>query len=412
MSGAIVTTVIAPLPFAMPTFFVAKPAATPYNHCVRVCDSGDRLRGLRCVLAAFCVALCSVAPDRAADVVQLPKVTVTAASPLVRIAGYHMAERRFAAAAVAYGGRIYIIGGVRGRKELLDSIECFDPRTGQSEIVAHLSTPRMWHRAVVLGDRIYVLGGSAPFGGPEHQLDEPDSPRDILALTSVEVFDPQTGETWQSDPLPHPVSGFGCVAADAKIYVIGGVGYHFAASDRDATTAALGDRSASDDAGYTPGVASAVMMYDPRVHTWRLGPPMPTSREAVAVLTADNRIVVAGGYKGQDPLACVEALDLTSQSWRRMADLCRRNSASAAVALERYLFLFGDARAPRDVLVYDLKGGDSEAYALGHGVGGQPAVVALERKIYLLGGRDAIAGTAHDRIEVFALKKDGNAPRN
>jgi hypothetical protein len=64
------------------------------------------------------------------------------------------------------GGKILLAGGWTGDQNaaghipILDSIEIYDPATGQATMTGHLSTPRLWVAAVSLADgRILLAGG-------------------------------------------------------------------------------------------------------------------------------------------------------------------------------------------------------------------------------------------------------------
>lgn len=70
-----------------------------------------------------------------------------------------------------------------------------------------LKTERTEASAVVLGGKIYVIGGFQ---------------KGIGTTTTVEVFDPQTGQWSLSKPLPLALDHTTAVVVDNKLYVIGG----------------------------------------------------------------------------------------------------------------------------------------------------------------------------------------------
>lgn len=61
-------------------------------------------------------------------------------------------------AAVVVGNSIYAIGG-RGVSKAKDTVERYDPREKRWEIVQNLPTPRYGHSAVVINDKVCVVGG-------------------------------------------------------------------------------------------------------------------------------------------------------------------------------------------------------------------------------------------------------------
>jgi N-acetylneuraminic acid mutarotase len=111
-------------------------------------------------------------------------------------------------------GRLYAIGGVSEAGQFLATVERYDPQADSWETVAPMGTPRGNPGVATAGGRIFVVGGA---GG---QL----GPGTVVALTSSEVFDPQTN-TWQQLDAHLPV-GRGSLCAEPvsgnSILAIGG----------------------------------------------------------------------------------------------------------------------------------------------------------------------------------------------
>ncbi len=175
-------------------------------------------------------------------------------------------------ALVAHGGNVYRIGGMSARnpttkdKEDLHStaeFSEFNPSTGKWRSLAPLPTPRSSHNAVVIGDRLYVVGGwrlKGPsrgewqpdglvfdFAKPNagwQTLPEPSFKRRALAAGEwrgrlvalggmdetakpsrrIDFFDPQSGRWSQGPDLPGTgLAGFGVSAwnLDGNLYVSG-----------------------------------------------------------------------------------------------------------------------------------------------------------------------------------------------
>jgi hypothetical protein len=185
-------------------------------------------------------------------------------------------------ALVAQNGKVYRIGGMNARnpapddeEELYSTAEFaeFDPSTGQWNALAPLPAPRSSHNSVVIGDRLYVVGGWALSGSSPGQWQEtalvydfaephagwqtlPDPPfnRRALAISHwnhqlvviggideegevsqrVDVFDPQTSEWSEGPELPGDgMAGFGLSAwnLDGELYVSGMAGVVYRLSD-------------------------------------------------------------------------------------------------------------------------------------------------------------------------------------
>ncbi len=173
-------------------------------------------------------------------------------------------------ALLAHGGKLYRIGGFtthnhKGEDEDLRSVADvarFDPSKNEWEALPSLPTPRSSLDGVVLGDRIYVVGGWQLRGKDDepqwHQsayvldlsraelaweeLPQPPFQRRALSVgvldgkvyaiggimpdgdisMDVDVYDPQSGEWSKAATLPgEGVEGFGtsAFAANGKLYV-------------------------------------------------------------------------------------------------------------------------------------------------------------------------------------------------
>jgi hypothetical protein len=112
-----------------------------------------------------------------------------------------------APAAVALGGRIYLIGGFAGTTNLpLDAVRVHDPSSRTWSSAAPLPAPRGGHAAVVLGGKIHVLGGG----------------NSVSTIADHSVYDPGT-ESWsEAAPLPRAEGSPAAVVFGGKLYVIGG----------------------------------------------------------------------------------------------------------------------------------------------------------------------------------------------
>jgi hypothetical protein len=120
-------------------------------------------------------------------------------------------------AVCAIGTKVYCTGGitmVAGENVVSDAIYEFDITTGQCVLINNMSTKRTNHQAVAFGGKIYIIGG---LGGSS-------SLAECAELGSMEVFDPQTGmiEADTLSPLLTPRYNFGATEANGKLYALGG----------------------------------------------------------------------------------------------------------------------------------------------------------------------------------------------
>jgi N-acetylneuraminic acid mutarotase len=174
---------------------------------------------------------------------------------------------------VAHGGMLYRIGGASAKNEpgapsdlaSVADFARFDPQTKRWTDLPKLPTPRSTHDAVVVGDKIYVVGGWSMNGG---SASNSDFSEDAL------VFDLSRKDArWEKLPNPPFLRRALTVAEhDGKVYVIGGL----------------------TEEGR---VVKDVDVYDPATRTWVKGPELPGSRLegfAASAFGVGGRLYVSG----------------------------------------------------------------------------------------------------------------------
>ena len=187
---------------------------------------------------------------------------------------------RFAAVAVEFGGKIYVIGGAGhhpGAKDptaritattphrALDTNEVYDPATNRWETRSPMPTARNHAFASVVGGKIYIIGGQ--LGG---SFTSAASNTDV-----VEEYDPTT-DSWgvPRARMPTPRSGGAHGTYRGRIYVAGGQTYdaHLLTAHR------------------------ALEAFDPATNQWSILPSMPSPRHGVAGVVIGNRFHLIGGH--------------------------------------------------------------------------------------------------------------------
>ena len=119
----------------------------------------------------------------------------------------------------AYQGRIYRVGGMQPRNEpgtpsdthSLDVVARFNPAAQAWEALPPLPSARSSHDAVMVGSRLFVLGGWNLRG----RSTEWPATMDVLDLAAPTP-------TWTSMPQPFKRRALVAASDDARIYVIGG----------------------------------------------------------------------------------------------------------------------------------------------------------------------------------------------
>ncbi len=159
-------------------------------------------------------------------------------------------------AAVAAGGRIYILGGyVNFGRGLIISDQTleYDPAADSWSRQADMPFGRGAHGAALLDGRIYVVGG---IGSPAGEQ------------TRVMIYDP-TADSWDVGAhMPLPAEHLAVAAAAGGIYAISG--------------------------RFGTGLFE-VQVYDPESDSWELRAPIPTARSGITSQAWMGRIFVFGG---------------------------------------------------------------------------------------------------------------------
>ncbi len=362
--------------------------------------------------------------EKPAAKIELDPVVVTGIRPLLKVAEHPMVEPRFAAAVVADGDYLYIIGGSNQEGVRLDSVERVDLRTGQSGIWTRLNIARRHHRAVILTGKIYVLGGTTGPRNPQDPLSEeladyagddppiadglPPSllapPENLLLppgmpgfknepgrapvekfskgfnyVSAVEVIDLATGLVSDGPAMPVPKALFGCVVLDGQILVIGGQQLR----------------------GGSIVCTSTTERFDPAANTWSAGVNLPTPRRGTASVV-DGFVIFLGGYGGKQAGRTIEVFNPREGFWRRLPDLAEAVNPSSTVWAGRYLFLFGDQGRRSRQLVYDLQAKQLVPYPLALPDSDFAAAVLHRDRIYVVGGASLRLHNTTDAIQIFA----------
>jgi hypothetical protein len=162
-------------------------------------------------------------------------------------------------AIVSVGTKIYLFGGESGtpwQSTYLDDVLCLDTLTNTWSNIASIPTPRKFAAASVLGNKIYLVGGT------DQQNEQ---------LSTNEVFNLDTG-TWSQLPdMPTYRSHLALSSFDGKIYAIGGVNPLI--SEENLRT---------------------VEFYDPLSASWETGPSMCEPRNSNCATVLEDSIYVFG----------------------------------------------------------------------------------------------------------------------
>lgn len=180
----------------------------------------------------------------------------------------------YGAAAAAIGPKLYLTGGTKPDGTESTATMAYDlaantwTQAGGPALTPH----RSLLASAVVGETWYLIGG---FGDAGLAAAQPAGPVQPTSRTSA--WKPGTDPGFRDlAPIPTPRAAASAVAANGRIWVIGGVG-------RDGA------------------LTGAVEVYDPATDTWSLRPPLQRPRALPACGLLNGKIVVAGGLLGADP---------------------------------------------------------------------------------------------------------------
>jgi non-specific serine/threonine protein kinase len=184
------------------------------------------------------------------------------------------------------------------------SDQVFALRAGKWVRLPSLRRPRAAGAAVVVGDRIVVVGGQA---------------NDRL-VDDTEVFD---GKRWsEGAKIPTPREHLAAASDGRFVYAVGG--RHLSPAKNSA----------------------ALERYDPAADRWQRLPNMPTPRGGLGAAIVSGHVVAAGGETPTDVLGKVESYDIASNHWSSAASMRTPRHGIAVSAIGRLLYALGGAPKP------------------------------------------------------------------
>jgi serine/threonine-protein kinase PknK len=211
---------------------------------------------------------------------------------------------------VPYRGDLYLVGG-DSNGHPSGGLWRYSPDEGHWETLPSMATPRAGHVAGVIGDRLYVVGGTtdSAFVDLEH-----------APLASLEIYDFRTGEWSRGPHIPTGRHHFDAAVLDGRLYAVGG--------------RAPGDFS-----------LDAVERFDPQRGEWERLAPLPLGVSGQSVETVAGRVVVVGGGDDLDRwvTAATWAFNPGQGRWQRLPDVTVPRHGQASAALGDRIYVFGGA---------------------------------------------------------------------
>lgn len=315
---------------------------------------------------------------------------------------------------VAYGGKIYVIGGYY-YGTIYNSVEIYDPDTNVWTMGTSMPTARWRLGAALVNNKIYAIGGSQDnWGG---------SPASV-----VEEFDPQANGglgAWTSKPnIWAANTGFGIAAYNNKIYMIGG-GSYASLLEYNPVNGLLLDKGALPDmrfvftaatsgnyiyaiAGTNNGFGNSfpvnlVEKLDPNY----IPPPvhLPPHCYSNGVTECNGKVYSIGGYGDGYYLDVVREYNPATQTWAIKACLptwsARYEVQAVSVGGKVYAIGGYGIDCPSSSIVQSFDPGTNSwapCESMNSPRIGCAAAVGADNKIYVFGGYES---TFYDTIEVY-----------
>ncbi len=283
----------------------------------------------------------AAAPDAGPGVPELlPALTPTISTSV----GSMQRARSGHTATLLPDGRVVVIGGenIRRTRQMLDSVELYDPATRSWSAAAPLPEPRANHTATLLDDgTILVVGGGASnaIGVPSGQE---------VRLDAL-LYDPATGASESLGPTRTPRHGHHAVRLPSgRVLLVGGA---------DATSVDLPAPGAGGTQPFGRELASAEL-YDPATRTFSDTGSMREPRVSfTAVRLEDGRVIVSGGSNSENgpdgqSLATSELYDEATGLFTGTGDFDGRDRLfhAACRLLDGRVLVFGGKQANVDFL--------------------------------------------------------------
>jgi actin-like ATPase involved in cell morphogenesis/N-acetylneuraminic acid mutarotase len=209
--------------------------------------------------------------------------------------------------AVTYNDELVVLGGwspAGANLTAVTSDRVFALRRGSWVELPRLNRPRAAGAAVVVGDKLVVVGGQY----------------DGRLVATTEVFD---GTTWRDvAPIPTLRDHLAAVADGQYVYAVGG-----RALSADKNTAAL-------------------ERYDPAKDSWQKLPDMPTARGGLGAGLVGRRIVALGGESATGVFETVESFDLDLGTWTSLPAMGSARHGLAVVVAGSSVYAIGGATEP------------------------------------------------------------------
>jgi N-acetylneuraminic acid mutarotase len=183
-------------------------------------------------------------------------------------------------------GMVYAIGGQEGNNKVLNTVECYNPKTDNWFFVEPMSEARLAVATGVIGDKLYTAGG---YGESIEKL----------IFDTVECFDPKKNKWKSKNKLRIPRCDANIVVVNGKLYLCGGI-----------TRSFLNNNSVI-------GSEPSIDVYNKEKDVWEHYSDMVIARHGAGTVSDGTLIYMIGGTTTQFNriLRSVECFDTDTKTW-------------------------------------------------------------------------------------------------
>ena len=265
-----------------------------------------------------------------------------------------MPTPRYNFASTVIGNEIYCIGGYNS-SDYFDKVEVYNTRTNTWSEKEKISFPRYGLKAEYVNGKIYVIGGEYKSDDNSHTY-----------YTTVEVYDPNTN-TWEiKTPMPTPRSGFSTVVIGNKIYCIGGCNrlegkinrlnvvevYDTETDTWETKSSMLEAKNVSTSillsnkiyciGGYD-GVdrLKTIEVYDTKNNTWSIKNDLPEGLSGLSSNNYNEEIYIVGGRKSDGYSDVILKYNEKDDSWNYFEQLSKARGSHASEVVGNQLYIIG-----------------------------------------------------------------------
>ena len=224
-----------------------------------------------------------------------------------------MPTARAALSAVVVKDKIYVIGGYYDSTPTRTNVvEIYDPKTDTWSKGENMLTPRSWTNALTIGDFIYVFSGSNYNNN---------------VVKSIEYYDTKQDKWFKKKDAPFALSGTGMAEVSGKIYAFGG--------------------------GNFSNLSNIIYEYDPVLDVWTNIGKMPVALSSFGVTVMEGKIYILGGNSNPSvnaPTQKIGIYDPISKSWSSFKDLTFPRAENMSAYINGKLYVIGGSVPSKGII--------------------------------------------------------------